>query len=37
VDLLIAATALANGLPMFTRNPDDFEHLDAVGLSVHPL
>ena len=27
VDLLIAATALAAGLPLHTCNPDDFEHL----------
>lgn len=27
VDLLIAATALAAGLPIYTRNPDDFAHL----------
>lgn len=25
VDLLIAATALSRGLPLFTRNPKDFE------------
>jgi predicted nucleic acid-binding protein len=30
VDLLIAATALAHGLPLYTRNPDDFAHLDDV-------
>lgn len=30
VDLLIAATALAEGLPLFTRNPDDFSHLDGI-------
>ena len=28
VDLLIAATALAYGLPLFTRNPRDFESLE---------
>jgi predicted nucleic acid-binding protein len=27
VDLLIAATALAAGLPLYTRNPDDFADL----------
>lgn len=32
VDLLIAATALAAGLPLYTRNPDDFAALD--GLEV---
>ncbi len=37
VDLLIAATALANDLPLFTRNPTDFDHLEAVGLKVHPV
>jgi predicted nucleic acid-binding protein len=26
-DLLLAATALAGGLPLYTRNPEDVEHL----------
>lgn len=30
VDLLIAATALAAGLPLYTRNGRDFEALDGV-------
>jgi predicted nucleic acid-binding protein len=30
VDLLIAATALAHDLTLYTRNPDDFAHLDDV-------
>lgn len=29
-DLLIAATALANGLPLYTRNPDDFSGLEEL-------
>ncbi len=29
-DLLIAATATANGLPLYTRNPADFEGLDGI-------
>ena len=32
VDLLIAATVLAEGLPLYTCNPGDFEHL--TGLQV---
>jgi predicted nucleic acid-binding protein len=30
VDLLIAATALAAELPLYTRNPDDFKELDKL-------
>jgi predicted nucleic acid-binding protein len=29
-DLLIAATAHANGLPLYTRNPDDFDGLGGL-------
>ncbi len=29
-DLLIAATAAANGLPLYTRNPSDFAGLDQI-------
>jgi tRNA(fMet)-specific endonuclease VapC len=31
-DAMIAATALANGLPVYTCNPDDFSGID--GLEV---
>jgi hypothetical protein len=37
VDLLIAAVALANDLPLVTRNPDDFAHLAGTGLRVHGI
>jgi predicted nucleic acid-binding protein len=30
LDLLIAATALAAGVPLYTRNPDDFDELDGL-------
>jgi hypothetical protein len=30
VDLLVAATAVAAGLPLYTRNPDDFAGLTGV-------
>lgn len=29
-DALIAATAVAHGLPVYTRNPDDFAGIDAL-------
>jgi predicted nucleic acid-binding protein len=29
-DLLIASTAAANNLPLYTRNPDDFRALQAI-------
>lgn len=34
-DALIAATALAHDLPLYTCNPDDFREID--GLSVRPV
>jgi hypothetical protein len=36
IDLLIAATALANGLPLYTRNPDDFSGLEDLIEVVAP-
>ena len=29
-DLLIAATALAAGMPLYTRNADDFQGLEQI-------
>lgn len=37
VDLMIAAVALANDLPLVTRNSADVEHLQAIGLVIHPV
>ncbi|HEX9044201.1 MAG TPA: type II toxin-antitoxin system VapC family toxin [Candidatus Limnocylindrales bacterium] len=34
-DAMIAATALANGLPLYTANPDDFAGID--GLVIRPV
>jgi len=34
-DLLIAATAAANSLPLYTRNPADFAALKAIIKLVH--
>ena len=34
-DAMIAATALGNGLPLYTANPDDFAGID--GLDVRPI
>ena len=34
-DALIAATAMANGLPLYTCNPGDFADVD--GLTVRPV
>jgi tRNA(fMet)-specific endonuclease VapC len=34
-DAMIAATALANGLPLYSANPDDFAGID--GLMLRPI
>jgi predicted nucleic acid-binding protein len=36
VDLMIAATAIAEGLPLYSTNPDDFSGLDSL-LPVIPV
>lgn len=36
VDLLLAASALGSGLPLFTRNPDDFAGLDDL-IDLHAI
>lgn len=36
MDLLIAATALAPGIPLFSCNPHDFEGLDSL-IDVVPV
>ena len=35
LDALIAATAIANGIPLYTCNPDDFNGID--GLVLRPV
>ncbi len=37
IDLLIASVAIAQSLPLFTRNPDDFEHLRGLGLELYAI
>ena len=36
-DAMIAATALANDLPLYTANPDDFTGIDGLRLRVVPV
>jgi tRNA(fMet)-specific endonuclease VapC len=35
-DALIAATAIANGLPLYTCNPDDFEGVEGLVVRAVP-
>lgn len=36
-DAMIAATALANDLPVYTCNPDDFEGIDGLDVIAVPV
>lgn len=36
-DAMIAATGLARGLPVYTANPDDFDHIDGVDVVAVPV
>lgn len=36
-DAMIAATALANGLPVYTCNPDDFSGIDRLDVVAVPV
>jgi tRNA(fMet)-specific endonuclease VapC len=36
-DAMIAATAIANGLPLYTCNPDDFQGIDGLKVVAVPL
>lgn len=37
VDAMIAAIAIANGLPVYTCNPDDFEGIDDLRVIAVPV
>ena len=37
LDALIAATAIANGLPLYTCNPDDFADIDGLTVRAVPI
>jgi tRNA(fMet)-specific endonuclease VapC len=36
-DAMIAAIAMANGLPVYTRNPDDFHGIDGLEVVAVPV